>query len=199
MKNYLNYIIQIEYYMPIISDIETAILGLLCEGFRYGYQLEKTIQERGMRRWTDIGFSSIYYVLKRLERKELIVSAREEVEGKPSRRVYTVTEEGRQVMKETLVELLSEHNKLISPFDLGVAYLHQLGREEVVESLEGYLESLDRRIAFLEDSITSYRKNGAAFHVIALFQRPLQLERAERAWTEEFIRTVKENMEETEV
>jgi len=185
--------------MPIISDIETAILGLLCEGVRYGYQLEKTIKERGMRRWTDIGFSSIYYVLKRLEKKGLIVSASEAVEGKPTRRVYTVTEEGGQVMKDTLVELLSEHTKLISPFDLGVAYLHQLGREKVLESLESYLESLDRRIGFLEDSITSYQENGAPFHVMALFQRPLHLDRAERVWTEEFIRTVKENMKETEV
>ena len=41
----------------------------------YGYTIEKIIEERGMRHWTDIGFSSIYYVLKRLESRNLIVSS----------------------------------------------------------------------------------------------------------------------------
>ena len=59
-----------EHPDPGINEREAAILGLLCENPLYGYTIEKIIEERGMRHWTDIGFSSIYYVLKRLERPE---------------------------------------------------------------------------------------------------------------------------------
>ena len=63
-----------EYSDPGINERELAILGLLCEKPLYGYTIEKIIEERGMRHWTDIGFSSIYYVLKRLESRNLIVT-----------------------------------------------------------------------------------------------------------------------------
>ena len=78
---------------------EAAILGLLCEKPLYGYTIEKIIGERGMRHWTDIGFSSLYYVLKRLESRNLIVSSCRQQENKPSRKVYTITLEGEQQMR----------------------------------------------------------------------------------------------------
>lgn len=93
--------------MSRISDLETAILGLLYEEPQHGYQLEKTIEGWGMRNWTPIGFSSIYYVLKKLEKKELVESKLEKVEGKPSRKVFTITDLGKNTMKEKLTSLLS--------------------------------------------------------------------------------------------
>ncbi|MCY7144283.1 PadR family transcriptional regulator, partial [Streptococcus gordonii] len=44
------------------SLTEELILGLLAEQPRHGYQIEKLIEDREMRRWTEVGFSSIYYV-----------------------------------------------------------------------------------------------------------------------------------------
>ena len=68
-KRFMN-ILKIEYSMNRISNIEAAILGLLCERPQYGYEIEKIIEKRNMRNWTEIGFSSIYYILKKLEEKE---------------------------------------------------------------------------------------------------------------------------------
>ncbi len=83
-----------EYPDPGINEREAAVLGLLCEKPQYGYTIEKIIEERGMRHWTDIGFSSIYYVLKRLEHRSLVVSACEHQQDKPARKVYTITLRG---------------------------------------------------------------------------------------------------------
>ncbi len=76
-----------EYSDPGINEREAAILGLLCEKPLYGYTIEKIIEERGMRHWTEIGFSSIYYVLKRLESRNLVVSSCRQQENKPSRKI----------------------------------------------------------------------------------------------------------------
>ncbi|MGC1121906.1 MAG: PadR family transcriptional regulator [Candidatus Methanofastidiosia archaeon] len=177
--------------MVRITGHEAVILGLLCEGSQYGYELEKTMEERGMRVWTEIGFSSIYYLLKKLEAKNLITSTVKDVEGKPSRRVYQVTEQGRTMMRQKVKSVLSESKKEISPFDLGIAYSNLLPPEQVLECLDSYLESLEKRKLFLENSIHEKREGKADYTVIALFSRPLTCIEAEEKWVQEF----KEEME----
>jgi len=178
--------------MSRISNREAAILGMLCESPRYGYELEKIIEDRGMRNWTEIGFSSIYYVLKRLEKRALIESKIVGLAGKPSRRVYTVTKEGMKAIKEKIKALLSKNQKLISPFDLGIAYLDLLKSEEILECLNLYLKSTDERLSFLQDSIRRMKESGAPNRVIALFDRPLAHMKTEKLWVEGFMKKIQE-------
>lgn len=56
-----------EATIDTLTNTELAILGLVAERPKHGYQVEQDIAERGMRAWTEIGFSSIYYVLNKLE------------------------------------------------------------------------------------------------------------------------------------
>ena len=179
--------------MHIISDLEAAILGLVYENPQYGYQLEKIIEGWGMRNWTQIGFSSIYYVLKKLEKKDLVTAELKKVEGKPSRKVFTITELGKEIMKEKLNDLLSWNKKLISPFDLGIAYLNYLEPEEVIECLENYIKSAEGRIKFLESSVKIQKELNAPYYVVALFSRPLLNLKNELEWVEEFIEEIKSN------
>ncbi len=178
--------------MVRISDLEVAILGLIYEDPKYGYQLEKTIEGWGMRNWTQIGFSSIYYVLKKLDKKGLVSSKLEKVEGKPSRKVFTITELGRKITKEKVSDLLSWNKKIISPFDLGVAYLNYLEPQEVVDCLENYKKSAHGRIKFLESSIKVQKELNSPYYVVALFSRPLANLKTEIEWIEEFIKEIKE-------
>ena len=157
----------------MISDIEAAILGLLYEKPQYGYQLEKTIEGWGMRNWTQIGFSSIYYVLKKLEKKELVTSKLERVEGKPSRKVFTITDLGKETMKEKVRDLLSWNKKIISPFDLGLAYLNYLEPHEVIKCLENYIESARNRIKFLESSVKTQEEFKITISCNSTFQQTI--------------------------
>ncbi len=56
-----------EAAIDTLTNTELAVLGLLAERPKHGYQIEQDIVERGMREWTEIGFSSIYYILNKLE------------------------------------------------------------------------------------------------------------------------------------
>ena len=64
-----------------LTDAELLTLGLVAEMPRHGYQLEQVIEQRTMREWTQIGFSSIYFVLGKLESMKL-VSAKKPAETK---------------------------------------------------------------------------------------------------------------------
>jgi DNA-binding PadR family transcriptional regulator len=173
--------------MYMISDIEAAVLGLLCERPQYAYDLDRTIEERGMRNWTQIGFSSIYYVLKRMEKSGLVQGVLEPTEGKPSRRNYTVTEQGRAAMKEKVIDVLSGCPKLISPFDLGMANIDALTPDEAIGCLSSHIDALDERARFLERGIAESMGRGDPYHVTVLFEIPLVQLEAERELIERMI------------
>ena len=86
-----------------LTNAELAILSLVAESDRYGYEIEQVLEARGMRAWTDVGFSSIYYLLKKLERKGFVASERQAPAGRGKARVvYGLLPQGAQALKRGL-------------------------------------------------------------------------------------------------
>lgn len=178
-----------EYPTGQVSNIEAAILGLLSERDRYGYELEKIIEDRHMRNWTEIGFSSIYYVLKRLERKGLVTSDVVQGDaGKPARKTYRVSPEGKKAIKDKVTHLLSNHIRVVSPFDLGLSFSGILEKPQITENLVTYMQSLDERITQLLAVIRSWKKNDPHSLAAAKFERRLYMMRAEKNWVKTFVK-----------
>jgi len=177
---------------PIINEREAAVLGLLCESPLYGYTIEKIIEERGMRHWTDIGFSSIYYVLKRLESKMFITSSCEQQEDKPSRKVYTITDAGLDMMKCTVRSFLTLHTRISSPFDLGIAHLPLIPEQETVACLRERLAGLDKTIEHVRQIRERKADEKRPFYVLALFDRTLAHLDTEKKWVRKFIGEVEQ-------
>jgi DNA-binding PadR family transcriptional regulator len=171
----------------MISNLEASVLGLICEGFQYGYELEKTIEERNMRHWTEIAFSSIYYVLKRLEKRDLITSGTERVSGR-SRKVYSVTPQGKAEMKKKVKELISNFHPVTNPFDLGIGNLDKLTHAEIIKGLKSYIESLGVQEQFLRKRLEVIEVSDWPFHIRGLVTRPLAILDSEREWIKTYIR-----------
>ena len=72
-----------------MSKNEIAILGLLAEGPKHGYQIHQDIKRREMDWWAKIKLASIYTTLTRLEEQALIKSEKEKVGNTPERTVYS--------------------------------------------------------------------------------------------------------------
>ena len=172
---------------------EAAILGLLCEKPLYGYTIEKIIGERGMRHWTDIGFSSIYYVLKRLESRNLIVSSCRQQENKPSRKVYTITLEGEQQMRAKVSSLLSQNQRIVSPFNPGVAHLQLLPTSETIACLNERMKAPDNAIEHIKTHRIQHEKIKKPYFLLALSDRALAHLCAEKSWVEKFIAEVNQH------
>jgi DNA-binding PadR family transcriptional regulator len=183
-----------EYPDPGINEREAAVLGLLCENPQYGYTIEKIIEERGMRHWTDIGFSSIYYVLKRLEHRSLVVSACEHQQDKPARKVYTITPEGKRMMKEKVRFLLSTNPRIASPFDLAIVHLPLLSKEENITCLKERVRALDRAIEHINAHHDRHITSGKPYFVCAISDRALAHLTTEKRWVEQFITEVDQHV-----
>lgn len=78
-----------------LTDAE-LLLGLVAEMPRHGYQLDKEIELRGMRQWTQIGFSSVYFVLGKLENAGLVSATKPT--GAKARKTFKLTAEGRSAL-----------------------------------------------------------------------------------------------------
>ena len=85
------------------SRTQYAILGLLAGGPRSGYDIKKEVAERISHFWNE-SLGHLYPVLSRLLDGGLVTRTLEPGDGRPTRHVYAITEEGRQQLDRWLRE-----------------------------------------------------------------------------------------------
>ena len=168
-----------------ITNAELAILGLLVEQPRHGYEIDQVITERGMREWTDLGFSSIYYVLGRLEKSGLVTANAVQAAGRgPSRRVHTVTPAGLDAWRAATLAALSTPAAVGRPFLLGLAGLGVITTDEATDALSAYAAALEARRGELAAQRSA--QGPLPWFVDALFGHGIALITAEHAWVTDF-------------
>lgn len=169
-----------------MTNKELAILSLIVEKPRHGYEIEQIIEEREMREWTEVGFSSIYYILKKLQSKGWVQSRTEHVGGQgPARKVYHITSEGQAAWHEATLDALSRLQRPQTTFQLGLANLPGIAVEEAVAALHQYCKRLAERREHIRARTREYVP--LPHHVDAMFDLSLTLIEAELAWVKRFI------------
>jgi DNA-binding PadR family transcriptional regulator len=177
--------------MPL-TNAELAVLTLVCEQPRHGYEIEQVIEARGMREWTDVGFSSIYYLLKKLERAGLTVGRIAPAERGPSRRVYRATPAGRARMRAEVLKALATPGWRASELQLGLAGYPQLAPVDALQALEQHRLDLRKR---LEHARRRWEEQKPLpYFVDAMFEHALLMGGAELEWMEGFIRQVRKHV-----
>lgn len=178
-----------------MTDAELTILSLVAESPRYGYEIQQVIDERGLREWLTIGFSSIYYILNKLERQHM-VSSRLQAEGRgPARKVYEITEAGRGILQTAIADLLRQPRSLGSGFELGLANLRALKPRQVYQVLQHHRSDLQQNLDAVEKAWQRHQQEGATNgeHIRALYTHSIALMRAELDWLGQFLEDWKTN------
>ena len=84
-------------------DSKTLCLAVLLRGEASGYEIKKTLESAPFSHFQDTSFGSIYPALNRLT-AEGLADCREEAQDKrPDKKVYSITEAGRQALTEALL------------------------------------------------------------------------------------------------
>jgi hypothetical protein len=171
-----------------MTNAELAVLSLLVEQPRHGYEIEQVIDERGMREWTDIGFSSIYYILRKLEKQALVQASVDRAAGRgPSRKVYSPTPAGYAACGQGSLAVLSTLTGGNRPFLLGLNNISGLPPEEALQAVKAYRDELDGKLRQLHDRRDA--DGPMPWFVDALFDYSVEMLDAERTWVDRFIRT----------
>ena len=165
-----------------LTDAELLTLGLVAEMPRHGYELEQTISERSMREWTQIGFSSIYFVLGELQRMKLVTTGRRAgTDANPrARKVYSVTRAGRRALVAQTIAALGTVRPTYPSVLLGMINWSVLERRDALRALRVRREAIDAEIARLGD--IQLDQQPLPDFVEALFDYSTGQLRAERRW-----------------
>ena len=168
-----------------MTNAEFAILSMVAEQPRHGYQIEQVIEERGMREWTEVGFSSIYYLLKKLGKHGLIEGRTERQTGRgPARVVYHITPAGEDALRAGVLDALSAPRPCYSPLQLGLANLPVVSHAEALAALRQYRDALSDRLKHVQARWESQQP--LPYFVDAIFDHSISMMRAELRWIAEF-------------
>ncbi|MEV1009533.1 GyrI-like domain-containing protein [Streptomyces sp. NPDC049881] len=162
-----------------LTPAELTLLGLLAERPRHGYELEAVLTERGMREWTEIGFSSIYYLLKKLQERGLIARADPAAGGK-SRTVYAATAEGHRACADAAEAAIAEVRPVFPPLLVGLANQPALDHARLLAALDRRAEALAERVGHVRRAAEADRD--APPFVRAIFDHALGQLSAEQDW-----------------
>ncbi|MEU4803836.1 PadR family transcriptional regulator [Actinosynnema sp. NPDC023587] len=167
--------------MVALTPAELTLLGLLVEQPRHGYELDEVIAGRGMREWTEIGFSSIYYLLGRLRDRGLVAEVGA-APGTGRRKVFAATDEGRRACAEAAEEAIAVPRPVFPPVLVGLANLPAVPRDRLGPALERRAAALAER----EREVRAAAGRPAPDFVRAIFDYSLAQLAAERAWLADY-------------
>jgi DNA-binding PadR family transcriptional regulator len=174
-------------------DVSTLlVLGLIAERSRHAYEVEACINERNFRHWTAIGFSSIYALLDRLEREGLLESARETVDKRPARRVYSPTPVGLAHLQGGIMHLLEQPTVHRSPICVALALSAGCPPRDLIEPLEGLAQNAAAALTDLDAREQEARSRWWTPALAAIFDHDRALIEAEAAWARGTARTFAE-------
>jgi len=144
--------------LPSSDSIILAHIALGKGGIS-GKEIDEKLDLQGTRTWADIGSSSVYNCLKRLEQYGYAKSEFDKKEGHEIR-LYFATLEGRRILEKELTYRLSTNIRKPCELDVAVANLPFLGKDQVLSSLETYSDDMEKNLQFLESNILPLKEFG---------------------------------------
>lgn len=134
-----------------MTDAELTILSLLAQSARYGHEIQQIIDERGMRDWLAVGYSSIYYMLNKFDRQQMVKSELRPGDSGTARKIYSLTEAGKGILRTAISDLLREPRSIGTGFELGLANLHVLRPAQVYTMLSYHQADLETQLEAVRD------------------------------------------------
>jgi DNA-binding PadR family transcriptional regulator len=162
----------------ILTDSELLVLGLVAEMPRHGYELEQVIEQRGMREWTEIGFSSIYFVLGKLEERGLVKA------GTPAtakaKKSYKMTRSGMKALVSQTLAAIRTVRPTYPSLLMGMVHWSVLTRDQALHALQARKEAVANELERLEN--IHFEQQPLPDYVDAMFDFSIGQLKAEAEW-----------------
>jgi len=135
-------------------DIRTVCLGLLTFGEATGYEIKKLFEDGCFAGVFDASFGSIYPALNRLAEEGFVHSRAEAQEGRPDKKVYSITERGRAYFVQELSRgVAPDHVR--SEFLIAMIFAHLLPGGIAESYVDERIAEYHKAIDFLNETAQS--------------------------------------------
>jgi DNA-binding PadR family transcriptional regulator len=135
-------------------DTKTLCLGVLTHGDASGYEIKKAFEDGPFGHIQEIGFGSIYPALAQLLKDNLVTVTQYTQEGRPDKKVYSLTASGRLFLLDALDEPM-EPDRVRSDFLFRMMFAHLLSPSALEAMIDERMAVLTAAIAGLEQRANS--------------------------------------------
>ena len=140
-------------------NVKTLCLAILHKHETTGYEIRKMSTEGEFAYFVDASYGSIYPALAKLEEEGLVNSRVEQQEGRPAKKVYSITEKGRETFHKSLFNDLDD-DVFRSEFLLFARFAADLPASLVRKRLEERMDRLNGEIKKIEEMRTNELSKG---------------------------------------
>ncbi len=169
-----------------------AILGWLSNESLSGYELKKRTEQFIGEFWYG-SFGQIYPLLKEMLKEELVTVHEERDKGRPPRKVYTITQKGRDRLYEWMCEKPEDdlfRSELLLRLFFGTIVEPDINKGHVENALfeaEAKLERLEKLKPFIEEQ---YKDHPNLTYMLIGLDRGLTVNRGYAAWCKKSIKAL---------
>lgn len=130
------------------------VLGLLKTKPMSGYEIQQILAKSHSDLWAGILPGSIYHVLKKMEKEELVEIDSIEKTGNRTKAIYKITPDGEKEFHKLLLESL-QASSVFFPSNLytGLSFIKYLKKDEIIESLQIQKHLLEKELAKSKEGI----------------------------------------------
>lgn len=172
-----------------MSATRLLILGVV--RFRqpiHGYDLRRELEGWQAERWANIAYGSIYFALNKMAEEGLVaVVETGEVSKGPARTAYAVTPRGEAEFQQLLREYWWEPKTVIDPFQVALAFITELPRDELLAALRHRAAAARSKAAEMEAAMRSKSESDTPRHVTENMRLAAYHVETDARWTEEAI------------
>jgi DNA-binding PadR family transcriptional regulator len=166
---------------PPATMTEVAVLGLLMEGERSGYDLLREAERSVGFFWTPAK-TQLYAVLRKLVDSGFATARRVRQKERPDKTLYRITEAGEERLRDGLEQVESTVNK--NPLELRIYFGEHRPLEAVIADLEAVRERGRTHLARLEEIEQTFDHDEHFFGYLTLLRGKANA-RADAAWAEQ--------------
>lgn len=129
--------------------VKAIILYYLSIKATHGYEIQKYIQTAGFSVWANVKSGSIYYALSKMEKNGEVELVKEEAHGSRVRRIYKITDKGRNELEKVINEELSKYlvpigtEKFIIPM-----LMNKIDKEKAIIIIDKHIKELDETLEY---------------------------------------------------
>ncbi len=154
-------------------NVRTLCLGILSMREATGYEIRKMVEEGVFSHFIDASYGSIYPALARML-KEGLVQVRMEAgeQGRPARKVYSITARGQAALDEALATDPAR-DKFKSEFLFQMMFARRIDPDHLAVIYDAYIEEQERELQLLEEEVQRCPPEDAGARFVADYGRTM--------------------------
>ena len=178
----------------MLSKSATMLLGLIDKKPVNAYEIIKILESMNVKWWYNIADSTVYATLRTLDKKGYIVGASEKNGNMPFRTVYSISDKGKEELRDTLKKSILSFDYDTHTFSIAAFFLDFFDIEEQVMLLKKRIEILEKYIEGIEKWILNPNDKTTPIHHVITVERMASLAKAELCGTNKLLELIKANL-----